>query len=611
MIQHILLKLLPKRYNFSDKKWYTNLNAQKRLFQERLLLSFYSLALTITLLFLINDLLENHKIALFPYIISFLIEGFGFIHLLRYKDIITHNYLAILLCLVGFTTTLLIPETNNMYLFTFYIFPLFSLQILNIRKAIIVNVIFVSIPILTGIAIHAGIDLQWNNTQTYFEDFLSLATYFILFLLSLVTTLQNEKNIERMIRSLLFTSEYNFSNRKALECYRMDGSHHLLLILQLNNHSELRTIFGYDAYQKGFFKLADFINRRTPLEPCEMFVVNNREIVLLGKVESPKKNELEKRLLDLYTYCHEFKLQFRNTEIHPRIKIGAVCVAGKNAGEMLNMADEALKSAIDSKQDYTIFCGDTGHRAATLHSETKYNLLLDNIEKKQIHTVFQPVVCSQSGNSMFSECLCRLKDENGKAISIFPFLNIAYSTGLDRSISQIVLSEAIEQIKTTGETISINISINDLEDSTFMNQLAEIADQINPEKLILEILETTDFGDQHKMIIHLNKIKKMGFRIAIDDFGSGYSNYARLCDLPIDIVKIDGKLIKQAGTDPIALILIETIIDFCHKTGKEIVAEWIEDEKIYRLMKNRGVHLLQGFLFGKPSPKKTKTVPVS
>jgi len=130
----------------------------------------------------------------------------------------------------------------------------------------------------------------------------------------------------------------------------------------------------------------------------------------------------------------------------------------------------------------------------------------------------------------------------------------------------------------------------------------EIYDMIRHKngRIIFEILESDELVELDKCLWFIEYISRYGFKIAIDDFGTGYSNYCSLINLPIDIVKIDGSLIKRIRYDDNAKILVEGIVHFCEKSNKKTVAEFVEDKDVLDSLSSMGIDFLQGYYLAMP-----------
>ena len=126
---------------------------------------------------------------------------------------------------------------------------------------------------------------------------------------------------------------------------------------------------------------------------------------------------------------------------------------------------------------------------------------------------------------------------------------------------------------------------------------------LQPEDLHLEITESAYADDANRIIEVVDSFRKHGFIIEMDDFGTGYSSLNMLSDLHIDILKIDMKFIRTIATDPMNLRMVEMILDIAGFLCVPVVAEGVEDEKQYALLKERGCSFIQGYYFSKPLPE--------
>ena len=122
----------------------------------------------------------------------------------------------------------------------------------------------------------------------------------------------------------------------------------------------------------------------------------------------------------------------------------------------------------------------------------------------------------------------------------------------------------------------------------------------NPKKIVVEVTESFAINDINRVITILNNLRKLGIKVALDDFGTGYSSLNYIKRLPLDIIKIDKTFIDDLIEDEYAKAFIKLIVDLSKTIGTQIVAEGVEREEQYVLLKEFGVDYIQGYLFGKP-----------
>jgi len=203
---------------------------------------------------------------------------------------------------------------------------------------------------------------------------------------------------------------------------------------------------------------------------------------------------------------------------------------------------------------------------------------------------------------MWHECLLRVKGTDDAYHSPLPYLAVAKSTGFDRYITEYVIGEACEAIERTGGAFSINMSYSDILRPEVIDIICEKRAAVSNTdgSLIIEILEGEEIESTELLRSNIARLKKAGCRIAIDDFGSGYSNFAKLVELDVDIIKIDGSLVQKCADDEATESLIRGIALFCRQWGKEVVAEYVDCEHLAVKMQGMGVDYLQGYHYGVP-----------
>ena len=152
---------------------------------------------------------------------------------------------------------------------------------------------------------------------------------------------------------------------------------------------------------------------------------------------------------------------------------------------------------------------------------------------------------------------------------------------------------------------SINLSIDDIVDEETTTIICQMLRQYGTigQRIIFEILESEAIEDYEKLTQFITLMRQYGCRIAIDDFGSGYSNFAHILNLSVDILKIDGSLIRYLDTNEKAITIVETILSFATRASIETVAEFVHNEAVADIVKRIGVHSAQGFYFYEPAPK--------
>lgn len=231
-----------------------------------------------------------------------------------------------------------------------------------------------------------------------------------------------------------------------------------------------------------------------------------------------------------------------------------------------------------------------------------YKRIKEAIEESRIVPYYQPIVDNTTREVIKYEALIRLIDVDGKIISPFHFLEIAKKTKLYPELTKIMIEKVIEEFRYRPISVSLNLSTQDLINAELADFLEEkLQENKMASHLIFEILESEGIQNYADVSAFVERFKAIGCHFAIDDFGSGYSNFDHLLKLNIDTIKIDGGLIKNLPSDPNARIFVRHIADFARETGMKTVAEFVADEEIFRQVLDIGIDASQGYYFYEPS----------
>ncbi len=241
------------------------------------------------------------------------------------------------------------------------------------------------------------------------------------------------------------------------------------------------------------------------------------------------------------------------------------------------------------------------------HIEAKKNMevikmvkiALDNYK---IVSYFQPIINNKTKIIEKYESLVRLVDEEGNVLSPYSFLDISKKGSYYNKITHRVLENSFKILEHISTKISINLSSLDIEKEETRDILYELLERYSSDtsRVVFELLEDESVKDFAVIKRFIQKVKKLGVMIAIDDFGAGYSNFERLLEFEPDILKIDGSLIKNIANDVYSRNIVETIVSFAKKQNIITIAEFVENEEIFNILYNLGVDYSQGYYFGEP-----------
>ena len=284
--------------------------------------------------------------------------------------------------------------------------------------------------------------------------------------------------------------------------------------------------------------------------------------------------------------------------------ISVICSFTYGIFKIFEDAKIGIENAIQNKQSIIYADGLSGieYENALKNIET-IHMIKTAIDNRKIISYFQPIVNNITQEVEKYESLVRLVTEDGQLLTPFYFLEIAKKGRYYFKITKIVLDNSFEALlKVPDVSISINLSVHDIERDEITDYIEHllIKHESEAHRVIFELLESEDIKDFFLIKHFIQRVKARGVKIAIDDFGTGYSNFERLLSYEPDILKIDGSLIKNIKHNTASQHIVETIVLFAKKQNLTTVAEFVESEAIYEMVRDIGVDFSQGYHFGRP-----------
>lgn len=220
---------------------------------------------------------------------------------------------------------------------------------------------------------------------------------------------------------------------------------------------------------------------------------------------------------------------------------------------------------------------------------------------------FQPVVRLRDATVAHYEVLVRLREEDGTLVLPGEFLRAAERTGLVAEIDRWVLRRTLEIMRRLPPRLAragfnVNLSGHTFRDPGFVGFVRDLlaGTGVAGQRLTFELTETAAIADPERARETVEQLRALGCRIALDDFGSGFSTYSYLKRFPVDFLKIDGGFITQLAWDTVDQALVRSIVEIARALGKETIAEFVGDARTLELVRGYGVDYAQGYHLGRP-----------
>lgn len=288
---------------------------------------------------------------------------------------------------------------------------------------------------------------------------------------------------------------------------------------------------------------------------------------------------------------------YNDYEISVHMTAGAA-IGGKS---IMENADMALKQAKKTRKNFIVFDPSMQVSKQYEHNIKWTRILKDALEDDRLLPHFQPILDISTGKITKFECLVRLIEEYGSVVPPFAFLSVAKKSKLYPQLTRAMIEQSFRAFELTNYEFAINLSVDDIENTVTRDFIYEkLANYTKPKRVVFEITESEGIENFTEVLDFIKHVKSLGAKIAIDDFGSGYSNFAYILKLEVDYIKIDASIIKNIVVDKNSYIITKTIVDFCKQIGMQTIAEYVYEKDVYDVVKELGVDFAQGYFIGEP-----------
>ena len=368
-----------------------------------------------------------------------------------------------------------------------------------------------------------------------------------------------------------------------------------LAIIDVDSFKDINSLYGFDVGDIFLKQIAQYIKKQCD-DNTSIYKLPTDEYAIL-KSDDISQEEFLQSIKHIITQIQESKFELNENSVFITLSCGIA--SGKKS--LLTKANSALQIAKTDKKSIVIYDDTLDTKEKITQNIAGISLIKYAIKNNQITPYFQPIYNTRTKTIEKYESLARIVLDNGSVLPPSSFLDISIKSKLYHEITKAMIRKSFEFFKNKDYEFSINISIHDIQDKkTFEFITDSIENFKNPQRIVFEILESDKIGNYEELKKFIKIIKDHGCKIAIDDFGSGYSNFSHIMELNIDYLKIDSSLVKFITTDDNSRIITKTIINFASSLGLKTIAEFVEDKDSLDMLEKMGVDFVQGYYIGKP-----------
>ncbi|AHY12137.1 MULTISPECIES: EAL domain-containing protein [Citrobacter] len=518
-------------------------------------------------------------------------------------------WLVLLVCIMS----VLIVSRQDILIFTDYsllwLLPLMLWGVICIGHAFI-SPVWVAMLILLGYNINSYIPPA--DDKNYLHSLVIFSTIVFVFSLTIVVAgvlaIRNRKYLRRLKQ--LFRSEPNtgLPNFQALQMDIRKYSTECLCYIRCTELNTLEQTHGIEFRFEFVKGLSTYVRKLISGDDNIYYAPGHGIILRLNAI--PDISELYKKL-------NAFRFIWKDYQLG--LSCGMAYTTEKNLIKNLSLAIKQLntQSYISLMQGQPLLLNPQMPGDRIVSQAVIRHMLQKAIDRQSFELMAQPIVStmlvvqpivSTTGLTRYHEILIRMKMVDGKLIFPDTILPVAREAGLLPALDITVIEQTFRFIQSRQKSepnshFSINLTPDSLNKIDFLDNVFTLFRKyaIAPERIIFEVIES-DIIDNANVTDVLRALRKAGSKIAIDDFGTGASSYSRLRTLDADILKIDGSFIRNILTDEFSRCAVRSFCEVAKLKKMEVVAEFVENEEIEKMLISMGIGWLQGYHIGKPVP---------
>jgi diguanylate cyclase (GGDEF)-like protein len=423
-----------------------------------------------------------------------------------------------------------------------------------------------------------------------------------------------EKAIQHMayhdsLTGLLNRHQFEVQLEYLFQSSRSYDSVHALLYLDLDQFKIINDTCGHAAGDDLLKKLSALLESKIRDNDVIARLGGDEFGVLLENCPIEKAKGIATNLSNL---INDFRFIWEEKAFTIGVSIGLVVIdeSTTDIETLLSSADLACYAAKDQGRNHIQVYREDDHLFEKRRGEMNWAGKIDQALENDYFVLYRQTIIplqSKLNGAEHYELLIRMRGNNGEIYNPGSFIPAAERYHRMQDIDHWVIHSAFDFLATQNDKnihfISINLSGQSLGDESLFEFVSKHLKQtdVNPESICFEITETSAISNFNVAVKFIKRIKLLGCKFALDDFGSGLSSFSYLKSLPVDYLKIDGSFVKNMINDPMDKTIVEAINAVAHKAGMKTIAEYVESVEIQECLREIGVDYAQGYAIGKPA----------
>lgn len=402
------------------------------------------------------------------------------------------------------------------------------------------------------------------------------------------------EELERILREDNLTKEGNrFKLLEDIKRFKKPS----LALLDINRFGDINEFYGYEIGDEVLITVAKIFKEHTG-NKYTLYRIYSDEFAILA--DNDEKEHFKNFIKHIADSISSSPLNIKGKEIYIQMTYS---ISFEEKNELKKTAN-TIKRYNKNNKDIVVYDKNLGIEKIHEKNILWTSKLKKALESDNIVPYYQAIYNLKTEKIEKYEALVRLIDEDNIAISPFYFLDVAKKSKQYLKLTKEVIRKSFEYFKDKDYEFSINLTLEDITNKNISSYIIDMLKEYNiAPKVVFEIVESEGIQDFEYVNNFIDSVKKLGCKIAIDDFGSGYSNFEYLIKLNADYIKIDGSLIKDILLNKNNQEIVITIVDFAKRQGFKTIAEFVSSKEIFDKVKELGLDYAQGYYIHEPKPE--------
>jgi diguanylate cyclase (GGDEF)-like protein len=389
----------------------------------------------------------------------------------------------------------------------------------------------------------------------------------------------------------------------AIESAKAESRHCAFLVASIDRLAMINDSFGFDAGEEVIMGVGERLSRTLRGTDIIGRIAGNKFGVILKNCSEREIAVVGSRLR---ASVRANIVETRSGMVAATCSVGAVWLpqAASTSQEAMLRAEQALdKARANGRDGFAAYQASIQRETARLRQMQIADEVVLALKESRLKLAYQPIVQARSRQVSHHECLLRMVKPDGSILTAGHFVPAAEQMGIVHLVDRFALEATINKLRAHKKvTLAVNVSGTAASDPAWLQDFVEYVRTARDvaDRLIVELTETAALHHFEENSRFVSQLRELGVRVAIDDFGAGYTSFRNLQMLHVDTVKIDGSYVENLSASPENQVFVRTLVGLARSFDIKTVAEWVSSEDDAALLQNFGVDYFQGFHFGQP-----------